>query len=358
MGMKERLAETKKQQEIAKKVFSNSVLKDKDGNAVSSIELGGKYLLYSKDSDKKIGWIKLAEPGKASVGWVNLPDYMKMEEPADMPEEFKGEAWDAVDLSEYDIEDIAEPEMPDRTDDVLHYVQRMGAAYHDNIYFRISDRDFSRLQDLYESQCNYENLDDAMEILDTCAMYDQVQYRQSKGVINNSPKSFDTLSEQLGDSIRTMKAKFEESYPDLNFNKLLSAVLIAKYPSRAMEAGVISTDDMSVDDAAGIERYSYMADYSGLQGDYQRSKRSDAYHDGMTAAQWKDNRMKMHEQYVTCDFMERDYKAMYDRNIYEDAKSMEIAKGPARSIAELDQQLDTAYSGGKSGRSTESGIEF
>lgn len=64
MGIKEKLAATKKQQEITKKVFSNSVIADLDGNPAKSVTLGGKYLLYSKDTNKKIGWIQLAESGK------------------------------------------------------------------------------------------------------------------------------------------------------------------------------------------------------------------------------------------------------------------------------------------------------
>ena len=103
-AFKAKMASSEKQQEIAHKIFYNSKLKDKEGNDVLVPRPGGKYYLYSRNSDKKIGWIKLAEnPHEASYGWCNLPAFMKMEEPPEIPTEFLGELWDEVDISEYGL---------------------------------------------------------------------------------------------------------------------------------------------------------------------------------------------------------------------------------------------------------------
>ena len=101
-AFKRKAASSEAQQKISEKIFYNSVMKDKKGNGIDFPEPGGKYYLYSKESDKKIGWVKMpSRPGEAGYGWCNLPAYLKMEEPPEVPEEFEYEDWDEVDLDEY-----------------------------------------------------------------------------------------------------------------------------------------------------------------------------------------------------------------------------------------------------------------
>lgn len=117
-AFKTKMADSDKQREIANKIFYNSAIKDKKGNEVMFPEPGGKYYLHSKKSDKKIGWIKLSEdPYGASYGWCNLPAFMKMEEPPEIPAEFENEVWDEVDFTEYGL-----PEAYDYSVDEGFYV--------------------------------------------------------------------------------------------------------------------------------------------------------------------------------------------------------------------------------------------
>ena len=108
MGLKETIASQRKSQEISAKVFANSVLKDKDGNAVSKPELSKTYLLYSKQSDKKIGWVKMPSSyDKAGTGWCNLPAYLKMEDPPEgsVPFGLRLDNFEQVPLAEYGIDE-------------------------------------------------------------------------------------------------------------------------------------------------------------------------------------------------------------------------------------------------------------
>ena len=101
-AFKKAMASREDQQKISEKIFYNSELKDRDGNEVMMPALGEKYYLYSRQSGKKIGWIKTPSAlGDAGYGWCNLPAYMKMEEPPEIPDEFVDEDWDEVDLDEY-----------------------------------------------------------------------------------------------------------------------------------------------------------------------------------------------------------------------------------------------------------------
>ena len=103
-AFKTKMADSDKQREIANKIFYNSIIKDKQGNEVMFPEPGGKYYLHSKKSDKKIGWITLSEePYGASYGWCNLPAFMKMEEPPEIPKQFVNESWDEIDFVEYGL---------------------------------------------------------------------------------------------------------------------------------------------------------------------------------------------------------------------------------------------------------------
>lgn len=138
---KNRMAATEQQQKITEKIFYNSKIKDKEGKEVTMMA-PGKYYLYSKQSDKKIGWIKIAEnPTEASYGWCNLPAYMKMEEPPEIPEEFINEEWDEVDLSEYGEYGVDEeyyrnlPGVEDRyLDDARERYEQMQSDLQDSIY--------------------------------------------------------------------------------------------------------------------------------------------------------------------------------------------------------------------------------
>jgi hypothetical protein len=101
-AFKRKMAAREDQQKISEKIFFNSTIKDTDGNAVGMPGPDEKYLLYSKQTGKKIGWIKTpGAPGEAGYGWCNLPAYLKMEEPPEIPDEFENEGWDEVDLNEY-----------------------------------------------------------------------------------------------------------------------------------------------------------------------------------------------------------------------------------------------------------------
>ena len=109
MGVKERMASTEMQQKISQRIFMGSNLKDKEGNLVDSPELGKTYLLYSKETDKKIGWIKTPkEPGDAGYGWCNLPAYLKLPKVPEeqMPLEVQGERFEEVPMNEYQISDL------------------------------------------------------------------------------------------------------------------------------------------------------------------------------------------------------------------------------------------------------------
>ena len=109
MGFKERMASTEMQQKISQRIFMGSNLKDKEGNQVDMPELGQTYFLHSKDTDKKIGWIKTPEtPGGAGYGWCNLPAYLKLPKvPEDkMPVEVQCEHFDEVPMNEYQVEDL------------------------------------------------------------------------------------------------------------------------------------------------------------------------------------------------------------------------------------------------------------
>lgn len=101
-AFKRRAASTETQQKISEKIFYNSQMKDLEGNDVMFPEPGQKYYLHSKNDDKKIGWVKMpSAPGEAGYGWCNLPAYLKMEEPPEIPEEFENEDWDEVNLDDY-----------------------------------------------------------------------------------------------------------------------------------------------------------------------------------------------------------------------------------------------------------------
>lgn len=105
-AFKREMASKEDQQRISEKIFYNSTLKDRDGHEVMMPGLGEKYYLHSKQTGKKIGWIKTpSQPGEAGYGWCNLPAYLKMEEPPEIPDEFVNEDWDEVDLHEYFDED-------------------------------------------------------------------------------------------------------------------------------------------------------------------------------------------------------------------------------------------------------------
>ena len=70
MGFKERMASTEMQQKISQRIFMGSNLKDKEGNQVDMPELGQTYFLHSKDTDKKIGWIKTPETRRCRIWMV------------------------------------------------------------------------------------------------------------------------------------------------------------------------------------------------------------------------------------------------------------------------------------------------
>ena len=117
-AFKRKAASSEAQQKISEKIFYNSVMKDKKGNDIGFPEPGGKYYLYSKESDKKIGWVKMpSRPGDAGYGWCNLPAYLKMEEPPEIPVDFENEDWDEVDLDEYfdevDIDKYLDMDLPE-----------------------------------------------------------------------------------------------------------------------------------------------------------------------------------------------------------------------------------------------------
>ena len=108
-SVKRKTASGEAQQRISEKIFYNSVMKDKKGNDIGFPEPGGKYYLYSKESNKKIGWVKMpSRPGEAGYGWCNLPAYLKMEEPPEVPVDFENEDWDEVDLDEYFDDELDE----------------------------------------------------------------------------------------------------------------------------------------------------------------------------------------------------------------------------------------------------------
>ena len=124
MGLKERLASMPKQREVSAKIFANSVLKDKDGNVVDMPSLSSTYLLYSKESDKRIGWVKTpSSMGGAGVGWCNLPAYLRMKDvPDSMPYGLTQDDFDEVPMQEYgfpeegtarELPDVDAPEMED-----------------------------------------------------------------------------------------------------------------------------------------------------------------------------------------------------------------------------------------------------
>lgn len=93
------MASKESQQKIAGKIFANSDIKDKSGNIVD-MPADGNYYLHSKKSGKKIGWIKV--DGGAGYGWCNLPAFMKMDTPKNIPNEFEGESFDEVDFEDYE----------------------------------------------------------------------------------------------------------------------------------------------------------------------------------------------------------------------------------------------------------------
>lgn len=115
MGLKETIASQKKSREISEKIFANSVLKDKEGNTVPKPELSKTYLLYSKQSDKKIGWVKMPSSyNKAGTGWCNLPAYLKMEEPQEgsVPFGLRLDDFEQVPLAEYGIDEPRHTALP------------------------------------------------------------------------------------------------------------------------------------------------------------------------------------------------------------------------------------------------------
>lgn len=354
MGVKERLADTKKQQEIARKVFSNSVLKDKEGNPVTSVQLGGKYYLHSKDSDKKVGWVQLGKPGKASVGWVNLPDYMKMEEPSNVPEEFRDETWDEVDLAEYEMEaeiETSEPEVDGKTEDVARYMERLALAARDNIDKKISDKELSRLQEIYEHDCDYEGVDDVLDEINDYTGLVYIQYRSEaafkngKPIWNGMPQSYVSLSEQLEKPKAEIRESFEQAHPDLDFDVLVERAMAAKYPVRyrTIENAGVGYSQPPTNEERRMERLSYIFDYSVRSDDYARSKRRDLTHDGMSPEQWKTNRMMMHQDYMLCDFIEQDYKSMYGDDVFVDERNYGLSSGRAISIEKLEKRLEEKY---------------
>lgn len=107
MGLKKKLAMSAKQQKIAYRIFSGSTLKTKDGTEVSQADVqpGETYLLYSQEG-KKIGWAKMpTEPGQAGVGWINLPAYLKLPEPPEMPKGFEESDFLEADMDDYDFDE-------------------------------------------------------------------------------------------------------------------------------------------------------------------------------------------------------------------------------------------------------------
>ena len=351
MGMKERLAETKKQQEIAKKVFANSTLKDVDGKPVSSVSLGGKYLLYSKEADKKVGWIKLASrPGEASVGWVNLPDYMKMEEPKEIPDEFKEQEWDIVDFEEYGVEPDA-PEIEaevngynENTEDVARYISRLGALLQANIKGRIDDKEFDRRMEIYADDCDYENVQDVIDKVNEYTAYEHLVYRQQNTAFDPTRSvadlhEFTYVNEQAKKAMDRVRADFESAHPDLNFDVLVDYMSHAKYPERYFKEMPGYGSSLSEDNA--VDRFCYVADYSLMASEFGLAKRRDLDPDnGLSPQQWKENRRNMNFNYTACKFIEMDYYLDYDSQVYEDERTFKLATGPVRSIEQTSDRID------------------
>lgn len=367
MGMKERLAETRKQQEIAKKVFSNSVLKDADGKPVQSVSLGGKYFLHSKDSDKKIGWVKLpSRPGEASVGWVNLPDYMKMEEPVNVPEEFKGETWDTVDLAEYDVENI-EPEIEDRTKDVAHYIVKIHHLLEDYIKSDPTKRaevekNMMQMDEMYAMECDYDGLDGVVDLATEYAMLDNIQCRQSESMPSNAPTTYmeqqSYLSGQISKAKADIRTKFEEAYPDLDFETIMTKTIHARYHNRYLEEVNKTMGRPVFEMDTEMEKAIYAADYNMFIDDYERSKKRDVARDGgkMSASDWKANRQKMYREQLICDFIERDFRKQYSEDVCQVVKNYGFATGPVRNRQGVDEKIEAKF--GDKGVETSSGVEF
>ena len=61
MGIRKRLASLRWMQKASLKVLSNCEINDEDGNEVAFRERGRKYLLYSKKTGRKVGWIRTPE---------------------------------------------------------------------------------------------------------------------------------------------------------------------------------------------------------------------------------------------------------------------------------------------------------
>lgn len=351
MDIKEKLAETKKQQEITKKVFSNSVIADSDGNPIKSVTLGGKYLLYSKESNKKVGWIRLASrPGEASVGWVNLPDYMKMEEPKEIPDEFKGQEWDTVDFEEYGIK----PDSPEveaeangyskNTEDVARYVSRLGALLQANIKGRIDDKEYDRRMEVYIDDCDYENVQDVVDKLNEYTAYEHLVYRQQNTAFDPTRSTADLheftyVNEQAKKAMDRVRSDFEAAHPDLDFDMLADYMSHAKYPDRHFKEMPGYGTSFSEDNA--VDRFCYVADYWLMASDFSLAKRRDLDPDnGLSPQQWKENRRNMNFNYTACKFIEMDYHLQYDSQVYEDEKAFKLSSGPAGSIEQMSDRID------------------
>lgn len=352
MGMKERLAETKKQQEIAKKVFANSTLKDADGKPVQSVSLGGKYLLHSKETDKKVGWIKLAsKPGEASVGWVNLPDYMKMEEPKEIPDEFKDQEWDTVDFEEYGVE----PDAPEveaeangyskNTEDVARYIGRIGGLLQANVKGRISDNEFERRMQVYEDDCDYENVQDVIDKVNEYTAYEHLLYRQAHTQLDPTEftadlDAFTYVDDQARKAMARIKSDFETAHPGLDFDVLADYMSHAKYPDRYFKE--MPGFETYASNDSGVDRFCYVMDYSMMSSEFGLAKRRDIdpSGSGLSPQQWKENRRNMNFNYAACKFIEADYVLEYDSPVYEDEKAFQLSTGPARSIEQTSDRID------------------
>ena len=333
MGVKESMALAKKQQEITKKVFSNSVLKDTAGKPISSVQPGGKYLLFSNDSNKKIGWVRLAEPGKASIGWVKLPDYLTMKQPEDTPSEFKSQSWDTVDPSEYGVDmhevdriiaeendttnrpknEGADPK--EHTDSLLRYINRVFNIRKAVILEEMPPEEGQVRMDLYRDdyEMTYpdDNLDTMLRDLDNYATFSYL-YDRTVGIVDSkgpgrAPRAdaCDHYRTKSNDARDRIKAGFEQRNPGLDFDRLTRNLGINKYD----------------DPEDAVIRETLKEDYVKLRTQHAEGRRLDGHliEIGDTRT-WKANRRYTHMYLISGEMLEAVYAHDYDTDIKGDTQ--------------------------------------
>ena len=332
MGIKEKLAATKKQQEITKKVFSNSVIADLDGNPAKSVTLGGKYLLYSKETNKKIGWIQLAEPGKASVGWVNLPSYMAMKEPKEVPTEFQYQNWDIVDLEEYGIEDPVAaaqrtPEDELRADFSV-YLQRAMANNMDNKDSRgmlINLRDIDRCRASFDEKHPGVRTD-MIDSIDKYVILDHIidKVTEQSGGVPNANTEDGWMYHAALNRQDEIKHQFESKY-GIDIMPFAEEVKRVKYE----EMDPIYGDRIdSFDYRKMREMY---ADHVNI--DKKMAANADLS-DEHQKFMWSNNRTGIRFGRTCCNFMEATYRDQYHKEVYDIAHM----NGPAYDAIEASDQ--------------------